>query len=84
MRKAWSSLCRQDRRGGSDAAQQQQESDSRRANLERLLAGADRDSMSWDSEVRSFGFPSRCRAHHMRCQGAGMARGAVAGQVHVE
>lgn len=31
----------------------QQESDSRRADLERLLADADRDSMSWDDEVRS-------------------------------
>ena len=32
----------------------QQESDSRRADLERLLADADRDSMSWEDEV---GFP---------------------------
>ena len=51
MQKAWRSWCRQDRRGGSDAAEQQQASDSRRADLERQLAGANRDSMSWEDEV---------------------------------
>ena len=42
--------CRYDRRG-PDAAQRQQASDTRRADLERMLADADRDSMSWDDEA---------------------------------
>ena len=44
--------CRYDRRG-PDAAQRQQASDTRRADLERMLADADRNSMSWDDKACS-------------------------------
>ncbi len=42
--------CRYDRRG-PDAAQRQQASDTRRADLERMLKDADRASMSWSDKV---------------------------------